>query len=81
MATRRETNVVYVAGLVQGVVLVTFPAASTIFTDPDQYDLSRTRLRGEVPFSGRHGHRRQPAVMGGLSFVIGRPPALHHRPV
>jgi hypothetical protein len=45
MATRRETNVVYVAVLVQGVVLVTFPAASTIFTDPDQYDLSRTQLR------------------------------------
>jgi MFS family permease len=42
MATRRETNVVYVAGLVQGIVLVTFPSASTIFTDPDQYDLTRT---------------------------------------
>jgi MFS family permease len=43
MATRRETNVVYAAGLVQGIVLVTFPAASTIFTDPDEYDLSRTQ--------------------------------------
>ncbi len=30
------------AGLVQGIVLVTFPAASTIFTDPDEYDLSST---------------------------------------
>ena len=40
MATRTETNVVYVAGLVQGIVLVTFPAASTIFTDPDEYDLT-----------------------------------------
>jgi MFS family permease len=40
MATRTEIRVVYVAGLVQGIVLVTFPAASTIFTDPDEYDLS-----------------------------------------
>ena len=39
MATRAETNVVYAAGLVQGIVLVTFPAASTIFTDPDAYGL------------------------------------------
>jgi hypothetical protein len=29
--------------VVQGIVLVTFPAASTIFTDPDQYDLSNTQ--------------------------------------
>ena len=43
MATRAETNVVYAAGLVQGIVLVTFPAASTIFTDPDEYDLSNTQ--------------------------------------
>src|SRR6476659_8000155 len=43
MATRTETNVVYAAGLVQGIVLVTFPAASTIFTDPDEYDLSSSR--------------------------------------
>ena len=43
MATRTETNVVYAAGLVQGIVLVTFPAASTIFTDPDEYDLSSSK--------------------------------------
>jgi MFS family permease len=43
MATKRETNVVYGAGLVQGIVLVTFPAASTIFTDPDEYDLTNTQ--------------------------------------
>jgi MFS family permease len=42
-ASRREVSVVYLAGIVQGIVLVTFPAASTIFTDPDQYDLSNTR--------------------------------------
>jgi MFS family permease len=40
MATRAESGVVYAAGLVQGLALVTFPAASTIFTDPDEYDLS-----------------------------------------
>jgi predicted MFS family arabinose efflux permease len=43
VATRTETNVVYAAGLVQGIVLVTFPAASTIFTDPDEYDLSSSQ--------------------------------------
>ncbi len=43
MATRTEINVVYAAGLVQGIVLVTFPAASTVFTDPDEYDLSTSQ--------------------------------------
>jgi predicted MFS family arabinose efflux permease len=43
MASRTETNVVYVAGLVQGIVLVTFPAASTVFTDPDEYGLSNSK--------------------------------------
>ncbi len=43
MATRAENSIVYAAGAVQGVVLVTFPAASTIFTDPDEYDLSNTQ--------------------------------------
>jgi fucose permease len=42
-ASSRENRVVYGAGVVQGIVLVTFPAASTIFTDPDQYDLSNTQ--------------------------------------
>jgi len=42
-ATRTEERVVYAAGAVQGIVLVTFPAASTIFTDPDQYGLSNTQ--------------------------------------
>ena len=43
MATRAETSAVYAAAAVQGIVLVTFPAASTIFTDPDQYGLSNTQ--------------------------------------
>jgi MFS family permease len=43
MATKTEIRVVYLAGLVQGIVLVTFPAASTIFTSSDEYDLSRSQ--------------------------------------
>ena len=39
----RETNVVYAAGMAQGIVLVTFPAASAVFADPDEYDLSNTQ--------------------------------------
>ena len=40
MASRSETTVVYAAGVVQGIALVTFPAAGTVFTDASQYDLS-----------------------------------------
>jgi MFS family permease len=43
MASQREIRVVYAAGVAQGIVLVTFPAASTIFTDPSQYGLSNTQ--------------------------------------
>src|SRR5215467_13130919 len=43
MATQAEKRTVNAAGLVQGIALVTFPAASTIFTAPDAYDLSSTR--------------------------------------
>lgn len=43
MASRAENRVVNLAGLVQGITLVTFPAASTIFTDPTEYDLSSTQ--------------------------------------
>ena len=35
----------YAAGLVQGIALVTFPAASTIFTSPSEYGLSSTQYR------------------------------------
>src|ERR1043165_4822358 len=41
--TPAQARIVYAAGMVQGIVLVTFPAASTIFTDPTQYDLSNTQ--------------------------------------
>ena len=43
MASRAEITTVYAAGLVQGIVLVTFPAASTVFTDPDEYGLSTSQ--------------------------------------
>ena len=40
-SVRTQSAVVNAAGLVQGIALVTFPAASTIFTSPGSYDLSR----------------------------------------
>ena len=43
MASGAEKRVVNLAGLVQGITLVTFPAAGTIFTDPTEYDLSNTQ--------------------------------------
>ncbi len=43
MANQAENLTVYAAGLVQGIALVTFPAASTIFTAPDAYDLSSSQ--------------------------------------
>jgi MFS family permease len=43
MATQAERSVVYAAAVAQGIALVTFPAASTILTDPDEYDLSSTQ--------------------------------------
>jgi MFS family permease len=43
MASRTETRVVYAAGVAQGIALVTFPAVSTVLTDPQEYDLSKTQ--------------------------------------
>jgi fucose permease len=43
MASKTERMVVNAAGLVQGIVLVTFPAASTIFTEKSEYGLSSTQ--------------------------------------
>ena len=42
MATRREADVVKAAAVVQGIALVTFPAASGIFTSASEYGLSST---------------------------------------
>ena len=43
MASKAERTAVNLAGLVQGIVLVTFPAASTILTSKSQYGLSSTQ--------------------------------------
>ncbi len=43
MASKAERTVIKAAGLVQGIVLVTFPAASAIFTDKSEYGLSSTQ--------------------------------------
>ena len=40
MAAKAESRVINLAGLVQGIVLVTFPATSTIFTSSKYYSLS-----------------------------------------
>jgi MFS family permease len=40
MAQRSEVAALYTAGIVQGLALVAFPAASTVFTSPQHYDLS-----------------------------------------
>ncbi len=42
MAQRSEVTAVYTAGVIQGLALVTFPAASTVFTSPQYYGLSST---------------------------------------
>jgi fucose permease len=46
VADRRETGAVYAAATAQGVALVTFPAASTIFTSASYYGLSSTAYGG-----------------------------------
>ena len=42
-ASRTEIGVVYFAGVLQGLALVTFPAASAIFTRPDGFGFDSTR--------------------------------------
>jgi hypothetical protein len=43
VAERNEVVAVYSAGVIQGVALVTFPAASAIFSSPAYFRLSRTQ--------------------------------------
>ena len=42
-ASRTEIGVVYIAAVMQGLALVTFPAASSIFTGPDGFGFDSTR--------------------------------------
>jgi fucose permease len=46
MASRREIVAVYLAAVVQGIVLVAFPAVAAIFTSPAHYALSATAYGG-----------------------------------
>jgi MFS family permease len=46
MAQRQEIAAVYAAAVIQGIVLVTFPAVSAIFTSSDHYALSTTEYGG-----------------------------------
>jgi MFS family permease len=46
MAQRDEIVSVYAAGMIQGIALVTFPAASAIFSSPVYYSLSSTEYGG-----------------------------------
>src|SRR5277367_3175553 len=46
MAQREEIAAVYTAGVIQGIVLVTFPAIASIFTDAAHYGLSTTEYGG-----------------------------------
>jgi MFS family permease len=46
MATRGEIGAVYAGGVAQGIVLVTFPAVSSIFTSAAHYGLSNTEYGG-----------------------------------
>jgi hypothetical protein len=69
MATEKEANVVYAAGLVQGIVLVTFPAASTIFTDPVSTTMRQVGDRADAAAAGCCLRRRlsvRTSLRGGL---------------
>jgi len=46
MAQRSEIVAVYLAGVIQGVALVTFPAASNVFTSASDYGFSSTEYGG-----------------------------------
>src|SRR5271170_6287925 len=46
MAQRQEIAAVYTAAVIQGIVLVTFPAVSAIFTSAAHYGLSTTEYGG-----------------------------------
>jgi MFS family permease len=46
MAQRNEIVAVYAAGMIQGIALVTFPAAGAIFSSPAYYGLSSTEYGG-----------------------------------
>jgi MFS family permease len=46
MASRQEIAAIYAGAIIQGIVLVTFPAVSAIFTSAQNYGLSNTEYGG-----------------------------------
>ena len=60
MASRTESAAINVAGLVQGIVLVTFPALSTVFTKATEYGLS----------SGQYGGLFVPQVVTAIAASV-----------
>jgi len=46
VAHAKAIATIYIAGLIQGVALVTFPAASAVFTNPGDYGMSHTEFGG-----------------------------------
>ena len=90
--TRTQSQVVYAAGLVQGIVLVTFPAASTIFTSAGSYGLSSSQYGAmflpqaitAVGSSLLQGNLVVAVALGVLSLAVahGRPSprSVHPRP-
>ena len=57
MAQRSEILTVYVAGVIQGVALVTFPAAGAVFTSPQRLRAVEHGIRRHVRAAGHHGGR------------------------
>ena len=66
MASKTERTIINAAGLAQGIVLVTFPAASTIFTDTSEYGLSSTQ----------YGTMFLPQVALAIATSLGQPGGL-----
>jgi len=78
MAQRQEIAAVYAAAVIQGIVLVTFPAVSAIFTSAAHYGLSTTEYGGMfVPqavtaiLSSLLGARLTRRIGGKRVFLIG----------
>jgi hypothetical protein len=69
VASKTESAVVNVAGLAQGIVLVTFPALSTIFTEKSEYGC-RAPSTGALPLTISFGEKdlavMSAAVAGGI---------------
>jgi hypothetical protein len=73
MASKAENRVVNLAGLVQGITLVTFPAASSVFTEPSEYDLSNTQHGAMFLPQVRVRGRTAPAFAAAPTSALRRP--------